>query len=228
MFRMTPAQEEAVFEKMAEARSDPTYIYPWESLEEDLERAGRPTFPIVAYGSLVNASSASQTLKDNSIGGWRPVVAFGVRRLYNYIMPKNVSRYGSTDGAALNVRLTGDTKDMVNGVLIQVRREEIGNLRSREINYDLAPIVFLEWNDADKPPALAYIFSSPDKSRTGETITDNRLEPHRSYHRLCRSGAGDFGEDFLHFWLSTTYLGDGHTPVSEWEPTALSPHGDDS
>jgi len=32
-----------------------------------------------------------------------------------------------------------------------------------------------------------------------------------------RAAIERFGERFLEFWLNTTYLADGRTPVAEWE-----------
>lgn len=218
--RLSESQLRAITEKMAEARQEHIYLYPWESLERDLKRKGLYRLPILGYGSLINPGSAAVTLRENSLSHSRPAIAFGARRLFNYEMPKVTPRYGPATGrsrAALNVQTTDKIEDLVNGILFEITIEEIPAFRAREIGYDLIPVASIIWNGTNDPPFLAYILSCPDKPVMGKRYTNERIVPHKKYYLLCRRGARKVSEDFLRLWLATTYLADGITLVSQWE-----------
>lgn len=222
--RLSASQLKAISEKMTEALQEPVYLYPWESLERDLETRGLSRFPIVAYGSLINIKSVAVTLQDKSLGQRRPVIAFGARRLFNYKMPKDNRRYGPTTGryrAALNLRTTDNIDDVVNGILFEITLGEIPAMRAREIGYDLVPVATIGWNETEDPVFLAYILRCPDEPLGGKRLTSDNIVPHRQYYLICRGGAREISENFLRFWLATTYLADGVTPVSQWEAAEL-------
>jgi hypothetical protein len=218
---LSAAQTKALSQRINEARRQPTYPYPWEGLEERLRRAGSSKILFVGYGSMLNSGSAARTISSESLRFRQPVIALGGRRLFNYEMRSDGGRYGPPTGhldlAALNVRLTGLIEDAINGVLVEIPLSDIPALRAREVGYDLEPVACLGWEELEKPPFLAYILQAPDEPRAGKRRTNNSLEPHREYYRVCRNGAREFGELFLQFWLSTTYLADGITPVGDWE-----------
>jgi hypothetical protein len=220
---LSAGQTKKVWETMAEAAQKQAYLYPWEELEQQLERSGLAYIPIVAYGSLLNIESAAQTLTVESLVRRRPVIAFGARRLFNYQMTPRIGRYGPptrlSARAALNVRMTGKIEDAINGLVVQASPGEIPTLRDREIGYNLVPVACLGWKEMEDPPFLAYILSCPDDPRQGGRLVNDRIEPHPKYYLTCRKGAAEFGEDFLRFWLATTYLADGVTPVARWERT---------
>jgi hypothetical protein len=202
----------------AEAGASPAYPYPWDGLEADLRRQGRPLL-LVAYGSLMNAPSAAQTLRPSAAR--RPVVAFGVRRVFNYCMAEaSLARYGSCDTqerAALNVYRSAAPADMVNGVGLEVPAEEVRALRQRELGYDLYPVACLWWDAQESPPLLAHILGTPDQPRQGPRYTRDDLRPHPAYYRLCRAGAASFSAAFLDFYLDSTYLADRSTNLRAWE-----------
>ena len=223
--RLGTEQTNAVCQLLEAAKQQLRYQYPWEGLEEDLSRMARPHIPFMSYGSLLNSQSAAQTLDDDTLHSRQPVIALGVRRIFNYEMSMNGGNYGPPTNdlasAALNVCLTGDIKDAVNGVLVEMTLEDIPALRTREIGYDLEPVVCLSWNELKKPPSLAFILQAPNEPRAGKKRTNPTLKPHRKYYQVCRDGAEEFGESFLNFWLATTFLADGVTAVGKWESTAF-------
>jgi cation transport regulator ChaC len=224
---LSPEQTRAVARKLTEALQAPSYRYPWRGLEEDLVHRQQSALRLLGYGSLVNAPSAARTLTE---GTRAPAIAFGARRLFNYEISDRQSRYGpvahSLARAALNVSVTGRPEDRVNGVIIEVARSDIPALRQRERGYDLRPVACIPWADKNEAPFLAYILECPDEPREGEVHTSEGIEPHHTYYRVCREGAAQIGEDFLRFWLASTYLADGVTPVEHWEATALPEIGD--
>ena len=218
------SQLKTINKKMDEARLKPVFHYPWASLERELKTQGISKFPMVGYGSLVNIKSAAVTLQDKSLKRNRPVIAFGARRIFNYIMPKNVERYGPVSDhncAALNVQTTNKITDTVNGILFEITLDEISAIRSREIGYDLVPVATKNWNENKDPPFLAYILRCLDRPHIEKKLTSSNIVPHKKYYLTCRDGALQLGKDFLQFWLVTTYLADGVTPVSNWEVNEL-------
>lgn len=229
LLNLSVTEISSVSKKMARVLREPLYTYPWASLEEDLRRRGLSELPLVAYGSLVNFVSSVQTLDEESTSRRRPVIAFGVRRLFNYNMPSAVGRYSTATNsiarAALNVRLTGDINDVVNGILLEVLLRDIPAMRSREEGYDLVPVACIGWKRMDEPPFLAYILRCPDELRDGKRLIKDKIEPHLEYYLLCRKGAAEFGEEFLHYWLATAYLADGVTTGERWETIELAEIG---
>lgn len=219
--RLSAAQTRVLEQELEQARRQPSYQYPWKGLEEHLGRVAGSHIPFVGYGSMLNSESAARTFSTASMRSGQPVIAFGGRRIFNYEMRSDGGRYGPPSGAlalaALNVRLTGKIDESVNGVLLEILVRDVSALRAREVGYDLEPVACLRWDELEKPPLLAYILQAPDEPRAGKRHTNDSLEPHREYYRVCRSGAREFGELFLRFWLSTTYLADGVTPVGNWE-----------
>ena len=222
---LSSTQTDAVCQLLDRATRQPRYQYPWEDLEGDLSRMARPHIPFVGYGSLLNSQSAARTLDGDTVRSRQPVIAFGARRIFNYKMPSNGGNYGPPVNdlalAALNVHLTGDIEDALNAVLVEVTAESIPKLRAREVGYDLEPVVCLYWNDLEERPILTYILQAPAEPRLGERRTSSTLEPHREYYQVCKTGAKEFGEPFLDFWLATTFLADGETAMGKWESTAF-------
>ena len=228
---LSEKQIKLVLGKIDEARYAPRYSYEWKgedsnevALEEGLKHMPRSILPFVGYGSLLNSASASFTFKDEILRYRRPIIVFGARRVFNYSMGSVVERYGKPerdiDTAALNIRLTGSVEDTLNAILLELPLSEIPALREREIGYDLEPVACIDWNGLEKRFFVAYSLLCPDEPRLGKKRTDNSLMPHRNYYQVCKKGAKEFGEPFLQYWLSTTYLADGITLVNEWESIA--------
>ncbi len=220
---LSTAQTEAVSKMIACVAKEPSYHYPWDTLEEKLGASSTSEIIIVGYGSLLNISSAAHTLSEQSLSTCQPVIAFGARRLFNYEMPLDIDRYAapihSVARAALNVRITGKVDDVVNGIAVKLPPGDIPAMRKREVGYDLVPVACLRWNEFTKPPFQAHILCCFDEPREGQRHTSDKIEPHRHYYSLCREGASKFGEEFLRLWLATTYLADEITPVAQWEAT---------
>ncbi|HKB35566.1 MAG TPA: hypothetical protein VKD72_03875 [Gemmataceae bacterium] len=227
-----PAATVAALQRaLDELRTQTPYVYPWAGLEGGIR--------LVGYGSLLNAASAARTLAP--AGPRRAVLAFGARRLFDSEMSAAaLQRYGagpdSRGGAALNVRVTGAIGDAVNGILFDIPAEEIEPLRQREIGYDLAPVICFPWErlvgqtflsaeerqtgmSAPPSPFVAHILTRPAHP-AAEASRNGPLLPHRAYYLLCREGAASVSDSFLRFFLASTFLADGLTPVAEWEREA--------
>jgi hypothetical protein len=191
--------------------------YPWVGM--------KPEFDVVVYGSLLNPISAARTLT-TSPQERRPVLAVGARRVFDFEMPDAAFvHYGTPPDprsrAALNVHITGDISDAVNGLLVTIASTaELEAFRQREVGYDLAPVVYLTWGQLDVAPQVAYILTcrrgSPSASGDRESLL-----PHPNYFQVCREGAASVSESFLHFFLDATFIADGITPIAAWERQAF-------
>ena len=192
--------------------------YPWEGLKEYLKKQNETKLKIIGYGSLLNAKSAALTVTAKKS---TPVVAFGVNRVFNYVIPENNTRYGVSDHphrrAALNIRVTNKVSDFINGLLIEIPLDDIQSLREREVAYDLIQVPCILWNNWNNEPFYAYILYCPYKEFDGKERTSTNIEPHTVYYKVCRDGAKSFGDEFLKCWKSTTFLVDDITSMDIWE-----------
>ena len=199
------------------------FHYPWDGLESAIESLPGQFLSMVGYGSLMNPASASITIQSTTTTR-TPWLTFGCRRVFNYEMtPGGLSRYGSpetpTERAALNVFMTGNVAERVNGILITLAASDVPALRSREVGYDLVPVVSIpwDWNDATEP-TVAYLLLARDVAPKPEWQRVNpNLLPHPAYRRLCQAGAEQIGPEFLELFLTSSYLADKQTSLKEWK-----------
>ena len=204
-----------------------SYMYPasGEQMVHDLKSE---KVLIFAYGSLLNIESAERTLSREALKSYKPAVAFGVRRIFNYnVNPESIKkRYGQptrpNDTAALNIFSTGDYSDVVNGVVFCVNQEDLEEMIQREVGYDLIPVPVVFWDEFVNHSVrgtrvmIAYAFrASLDK------YMDVAINPIPGYAHVSMEGASQHGSDFLELWIETTYLSDGKTPFRKWEENKL-------
>jgi hypothetical protein len=201
------------------AFDESSYEYPWRGFETDLRESGRKTIRLFGYGSLLNLESALRTFPGTA-ERFTPALAFGIVRLFNFEMPEAVRRRytlfkNPLERGLLNARVTGFMTDVANGVLVDVGIDEIQALRTREVGYDLRPLVCVPWErGSEAVPVLAYVLTCPDRLWEGRPLTNRELSPHRGYLRQCCEGAKSYSEGFGRFWQETTYLADGETRIS--------------
>ena len=174
---LTPAQIQAVRDLLVDVPRQPRFVYPWDRLETTLTD-GVQSLSVVGYGSLLNRSSSANTLSETALAARRPVLAFGVLRLFNYDMDTVSGRYGppvaAGPRAALNARVTGQVRDVINGVLVPVSLSDVEPFRGREVGYDLEPVPCLDWEQRGSL-FVAYVLCSPDEPRAGREAL--RLDP---------------------------------------------------
>lgn len=200
----------------------PTHMYPWPDLESFLETWGLSSLALIGYGSLLNRRSARLTISDPDALR-RAVVAFGVRRVFDYVLDdESLRRYGLAADpraiAALNVLATRRAEDTVNGVLCLVSLADIHPLRLRELGYDLTPVQCVEFDDRTGARFSAYILTCPDDPPDGVRRRNAKITPHPAYLKVCLKGAREISREFLDEFLSSTFLADGRTRLVEWDP----------
>lgn len=211
---------DADFQERMQARLDDQaacqpeeYCYPWpelSNLSEDI--------PVVGFGSLINSLSAQRTSTHPSAQKLQPVIAFGVRRIYNYVMSDRAAQvYGPGipfhRRGVLNVRATDAATDFFNGVRLTLTRSDLEAFRLREYGYDLIPILTVPWHNPTAPPQQAYCFSCRLPERNGRIMLSEQIQPHPGYHLLCELGCSQISPEFLQFFRYSTWVTD-HAPQS--------------
>lgn len=216
---------EKIGQKIMHFSTYPSLEYPNRDVHQLVSKFSDGRILLFGYGSLINAESAAHSMSSAAVESMRPVVAFGLKRIFNYKCA-NVSRWGDdlreNERAMLNVEPTTTFNHMINGVLIEVDPKDLTLLVQRETGYDLVPILVANWNEvvSENPSVtleIAYTFLVPDELRCGIDYTQTKYYPIRGYLHAVRAGVRVFGSDFLDFWNATTYLGDGTTAVTEWD-----------
>ena len=204
------------------------YEYPWYDLEEDFQKRNEQKLKLFGYGSLMNKVSANQTISDETSSKFTKALAFGIIRLLDYEMPDEVRKRplyagaeNSINRALFNARYTGSITDYTNGLIYEVDISEVQSLRDREIGYDLIPIFCISLNSDPNNPEIihAYALGCSDRAWEGRKLTNSKLLPHVNYYKLCREGAEAISDEFLSYFLDTSYLADRKTTAREWENT---------
>lgn len=196
----------------------PTYSFPWEGLEGSLGE-DNPLL-LVGYGSLLSEASAALTIRTGKIQR-TACIAYGCRRIYNYEMPATVRERrkvpeNSVYRAALNVEITEDPSDFINGILTTVCAADLPALRQRELGYDLKPVACLPWAASpEEKPFYAYVLSAPEVALKPEwQVVNPGILPEPSYAQLCATGAAAHSPEFLQAYLQSTYLADKKTLIT--------------
>jgi len=198
------------------------FDYPYSDLKEQLHQLGKKKITIFSYGSLMSYSSASKTLSPKTLKTRAPALAFGAKRLFNRdVKIRPQSHWGIPCNpearGMLNVALTGNMDDMMNGVTIEVPLDEIGPILSREVGYDLVPILYTKWDPFQKGEKPTFAVGYTFRAKALTKYTDETILPRPKYYELSRDAAKEYGAAFYQIWLNSTYMSDGQTKISKWE-----------
>jgi hypothetical protein len=217
---VAPATIKAL-QKSKVQESAPRFDFPWKGLEDYMAAQPGKKLMLIGYGSLLSKESAAETIKDAGNQQFPAVVASGAKRIFNYVIPPKVlaelgTHAPSREGAALNVVATGNPNDLVTGRLIEVGKEDLPGLKTREYGYHLRPVACVPWNDPKAKPFVAYVLAAEDPIVNGKRVVDNSLLPNRAYVEICLTGAREVSPQFADAFLDTSYLGDGRTSLRKW------------
>lgn len=202
------------------------FIYPYNDINEVLEREGVSSLSILSYGSLMDRDSAKRTLSEKSLKTSQPAIGFGMKRVFDRDVPVNsISSYSKPNDelarGMLNVVPLDDLGSFINGVLIDVDISDLQKVLAREKGYDLIPIIVTSWNDwvdKKKSYSIAYTFHAPQES----SYTSSNIKPRPGYYELSRDAAKRYGALFEELWFANTFTADGVTPIETWEVSLLS------
>lgn len=199
-----------------------TSPYPNSNVEEILSQFPNDKVLIFGYGSLMNVPSAARTVSNEAISTMRPVVAFGLHRIFNYYNNgKIASPDQNNERTYLNIYLTGDNRDWVNGVVIEVGAQDLRNLIHREEGYDLIPVVIMNWEEVENQNPyprfeIAYSFRASTEEREGILYISDTYLPIRRYLHAVQAGSAAFGDEFLEYFNENTRLANDQTTIKAW------------
>ena len=191
---------------------------------------------VLGYGSLLHPDSLRRTLPQVSPAQIRPVQVAGARRIFNLVSPGWARLAGGIQGekvAALNAVPAKDCR--MNAVAFWLGEEEVEPLDRREFcYYKVLDVPFVEWAAGDGQtgsPEKGFYYSVLDAAALqarfprryreefeplgADGLISDAVLPQDDYLSVCLQGAEGWGADYLSFFLETTYLGDGRTPLAE-------------
>lgn len=198
--------------------------YPWHNLEGQYESGVAVARHLIGYGSLLHPDSARKTVPNTPPKGHMPVIAFGARRVFDYVIPDNVlinwgvaekELSGMHDRAALNAHYTGRSLDIITGRLVPLNAKDLPALREREKAYDLRVVPYVPYASPNEAIKLAYILCATPRPWNGQTFVDRRIKPFQPYLSLCRSGVAKVSKEYLELFNQTTCVADGKTSLKE-------------
>ena len=193
--------------------NQPIFKYPWNNLEDYLRSTHQRELSLLAFGSLINAKSASKTISSDNPMNRTPIYATGVRRVFNYRMPESAySRYGKPVSekyvAALNVVTTKNSNDIVNGISQSIGFNNLESFREREVGYQLSPVHAFDWITREHIDLPIYALEL--------TNPETNILPHLNYLEVCLEGALSISQQFQREFCDTTYLADINTKLIDW------------
>ena len=182
------------------AVNKPDYLWPnWVEWAKK-----RPSTDFIAQGTLINKHSIGQTLGNAELHG--PVVATGVRRIFNFALLKenyieHGGRYVRSEHqgrrATLNVIETGHKRDFVNGILFTVQASEVAAIAEREFGYDLLPV---EFSGPTVNGAANLFIARKNSECIGHRVMDN-IMPNESSLTTCLEGAATYPWGSTKAWM---------------------------
>ncbi|MGB0360460.1 MAG: hypothetical protein ACPGEF_03510 [Endozoicomonas sp.] len=204
----------------------PEHLYPYDYLPSLMEAQGQESIKLFVYGSLMDYRSASQTLCSSTLKTRELARAYRVKAIYNRSMPYvSTPHWGVPENpyaiAMLNTVVSEKFQDIALGVLFNIPVSSIASLLSREVGYDLKPVIVQPWTKKESALVknqsrgfkVAYVLSSPTPSQ----YTGTRLFPREGYYQRIIEAVRANGEAFYQEWLENTYLADGMTSVGYYE-----------
>jgi len=199
------------------------FDYPWTGLEDHIKNEYGDYIELFAYGSLINKNSAKRTLAVDFNLKEHAAIGLGAKRIFNYEMRNYTEKtYGPLKTknhiSVLNTKVTYLPEHFLNGIIYRIHLSEIDNFRLREKGYALKPIIAFNWNA--KSLQSKYVFILEGKKSKVPVL------PHIGYYNVCRKGAKSISEDFLEFFLNTTYLYNEKTKVKTWEDSLNKQNGE--
>jgi hypothetical protein len=219
--------QKKVAEKFRELTQHPSFEYP-NTGYANIKFSDEGKVLLFGYGSLMNTRltdiKGKFSIKLEHHQAMSSAVIFGGRRIYNYVESKGYRKDERLphQNYCLNLVETRESSDIVNGVLIAIDEEDLGNLVDRELGYDLVPVLAASWDDVVKENSditikVAYTFMASKNPRDGityATCTDDHPIP--GYLKAVSTAAKSRGSEFFATYLQTTYLADETTSLERF------------
>lgn len=162
---------------------------------------------LFGYGSLVNRTSAEETL-GRVVGEMRPATLHGWRRRWSLLRdnPHCEKTFELEDGTVpdwlltLNVEATGNAADVVNGVLIEIGADDFEALDVREVRYRRVDVT----DAIATPPPASLILTYTATHHHTALMTPARALILSTYLEAVEQGFTALGEDELEAFRRST------------------------
>lgn len=151
---------------------------------------------IFGYGSLINEQSLKKTSPNSKI--LYPAKTYGFIRVFNLASTNRICSITNKSVAVLNVE-KGEYNEQINGVCIEVSKEEFKHILEREKGYELIEIEILDYNNENNK-TKGYMFRARHYEPY-DFIFNSQMQ--NEYLTICIEGAKNFGEQFLEEFKTT-------------------------
>ena len=196
------------------SKNDISYKHPYDELKKTLEDQKEKTIRLFAYGSLMSPISRAKTLTHSMQDEGQMALAFGVKRIFSLDVHSKSFSSIEKHTAMLNVKKVNDKSAFINGILIEIDKDDLPYLAEREERYDLIPIEIVLWNNFLNgklifEKALILI-------RKQENSDPKDILPNINYLKKIEESIRPLGQCFFDLWQNTTFLADGKTSLKLW------------
>ena len=156
---------------------------------------------VFGYGSLVNDESRQRTCTVDKNDVF-PVRVSHLQRTWSY--PGKDSN--NEPIMYLNVKVTDNSKDTVNGTIFKITDEDLEPLSKRELQYTRITLNLDHLTILNELMKEEYKLQSTDVVYTYSYLGDvPKLDKFESYHGICKLGFKQYGDNFLNEFIATTY-----------------------
>lgn len=160
-------------------------------------------FGLITYGSLLHEKEINKY--DSLIEDIIPVEIVGYKRSFN-LLPSvrvGIGKYKSV----LNIQES--KHNTFNAVCIIYKEIDILLIDEREKGYDR---IIIDANNIKTSNKANLLHSITVYAYRGfEYMIDNSIMPNVDYLKLCLEGSKQYGEDFYHHFINTTYMNNNIT-----------------
>ncbi len=157
------------------------------------------TIKIFGYGSLINEDSLKKTCSNAKI--IYPAKLYGFIRVFNVPAANRFCSQTHKPCAVLNAEKS-EWNEYINGVCIEVPKDDFSDLLEREKNYELVQIDIEHF----KENKTQRVFMFRSLHFESYDYIWNSIEQ-EEYLEICEEGCKKFGEEFLKEFRKTTFIG---------------------
>lgn len=154
---------------------------------------------IFGYGSLINESSLKKTCENAKI--LYPAKLYGFIRVFNIPSAVRFCTRANKPCAALNAEKS-EWNEYINGVCIQIPKDDLDKLLKREEGYELVQVDIEHFNE----PKTQRVFMFRSLHFESYDYIWNSDEQ-KEYLSICEEGCKIFGNEFLKEFRKTTFIG---------------------
>ncbi len=189
-------------------------ILGWDDFRNEFDRLEVEALPFIGYGSLINQIDARRTLRDERDA--EAIIGFGGKRVFKISTKGLMNLRGlptvghENEEAVVALDPIFDPNHTFNGMVFDVKRNEVDALQKRESVYQIKKVPYIKVDhlmSGQLAVESAYALVYPQNDGL-------LLKPHLNYLFLILEGHIEM--DATRFFVETTYLSDGKTTIAQW------------